>query len=429
MSRASRPPLSRWPDLLIGLLVVLLLAGFALLLLGQGREAVTATAPPPPVAEELPDIPAAPGTDLGTDLMEEAAPAPEASTTATPEETTATPAAEAAAPREETPAARPSTPPAAQPTPAPSAASPSSAAPEASAPAASPATSTGTPATAPAPEDAPAVVAATPIPAAPPPPPVPEVTLPQPETTVPLPPPAAQAPSAAGEGTRSEPSPSTSTSNAPTSSAAPARSGTVVAPSEERTPLRSDYRISLGTFGSEAEARRAAAGVADAGYPVYVIDLGNQVVAQVGPYADETTARRALADIQPRAPRAVLYAPRGRSLTGGGSETTQANAPAPATAPAETAAPPEAAPAEPEAPATAQAPAPSGPVYLQVGAFDRQESAGRLVGMLRDLGFSPTVNAPEGRKVTVLVGPYSGEALLEAERKLDANGHDHFRIR
>ncbi|MDL2345963.1 SPOR domain-containing protein, partial [Deinococcus sp. MIMF12] len=96
-----------------------------------------------------------------------------------------------------------------------------------------------------------------------------------------------------------------------------------MAPSEERTPLRSDYRISLGTFGSEAEARRAASGVSDAGYPVYIIDLGSQVVAQVGPYGDETTARRALADIQPRAPRAVLYAPRGRNLSGGGgSETT-----------------------------------------------------------------------------------------------------------
>ncbi|MDL2345275.1 SPOR domain-containing protein, partial [Deinococcus sp. MIMF12] len=104
-----------------------------------------------------------------------------------------------------------------------------------------------------------------------------------------------------------------------------------------------------------------------------------------------------------------------------------AGAPAPA-------APPEAVPQESQTPSTptppaAQTPAPNGPVYLQVGAFDRQESAGRLVGMLRDLGFSPTVNAPENRKVTVLVGPYSGDALLEAERKLDAGGHDHFRIR
>lgn len=425
MSRAQRPGSApRWPDLLIGLLVVLLLAGFAALLIGQGRETTTAEAPPPAVVEEVPEIPVAPGTDLGVDPVEEPAPAPEARTA--PEETEPTAEPEATTPREETPPAQ-AEPEAAAPTPTPSeaagpaaeqAAEPTPPAPEAS------------PAKPPAASSDPAVVAATPIPAAPPAPPVPEVTLPKPKTTIPLSPPAGSAATPpASEATRPEAPESTSpeeTGATASTPPAPARPGSAVTPSEERTPLRSDYRISLGTFGSEAEARRAASGVSDAGYPVYVIDLGNQVVAQVGPYADETTARRALADIQPRAPRAVLYAPRGRNLTGGGSETTEAAAPAETPAPA---APPEAVPDEPEAAPAAQAPAPDGPVYLQVGAFDRQESAGRLVGMLRDLGFSPTVNAPENRKVTVLVGPYSGDALLEAERKLDANGHDHFRIR
>ncbi|WP_104990042.1 SPOR domain-containing protein [Deinococcus sp. NW-56] len=424
MSRAQRPGSApRWPDLLIGLLVVLLLAGFAALLIGQGREAPTAVAPPPPVVEEVPEIPVAPGTDLGVDPVEEPTPAPEAS--AAPEETEPTAEPEATTPREETPPAQ-AEPEAAAPTPTPSepaeppaeqAAQPSTPAPEAS---------TAKP---PAASADPSVVAATPIPAAPPAPPVPEVTLPKPKTTIPLNRPAGNAATPpASEGARPDAPEGTEAGETAeaTPPATPAPSGNTVAPSEERTPLRSDYRISLGTFGSEAEARRAASGVSDAGYPVYVIDLGNQVVAQVGPYADETTARRALADIQPRAPRAVLYAPRGRNLTGGGSETTEAAAPAETPAPA---APPEAVPDEPEAAPAAQAPAPDGPVYLQVGAFDRQESAGRLVGMLRDLGFSPTVNAPENRKVTVLVGPYSGDALLEAERKLDANGHDHFRIR
>ncbi|MFC6659408.1 SPOR domain-containing protein [Deinococcus multiflagellatus] len=75
------------------------------------------------------------------------------------------------------------------------------------------------------------------------------------------------------------------------------------------------------------------------------------------------------------------------------------------------------------------APAPDGPTYLQVGAFDRVESAQNLVQQLRDLGYAPTVNAPEGRKVTVLVGPYTGDALQRTEGRLSANGLDHFRVR
>ena len=75
------------------------------------------------------------------------------------------------------------------------------------------------------------------------------------------------------------------------------------------------------------------------------------------------------------------------------------------------------------------APAPTGPVYLQVGAFDRQDSAQKMVGLLSDLGYNPSVQAPEGKKVTVLIGPFSGEAVLRAETKLNDNGFDHFRVR
>jgi hypothetical protein len=49
--------------------------------------------------------------------------------------------------------------------------------------------------------------------------------------------------------------------------------------------------------------------------------------------------------------------------------------------------------------------------------------------MLRDAGFAPTVSAPPEGKVTVLVGPYSGDALLRAEGRLDTAGMDHFRVR
>ena len=69
------------------------------------------------------------------------------------------------------------------------------------------------------------------------------------------------------------------------------------------------------------------------------------------------------------------------------------------------------------------------PELGHTGAFDREESAQRLVGILHDNGFNPTVNSPEDRKTTVMVGPYSGDALLRAEARLDNAGLEHFRVR
>ena len=57
------------------------------------------------------------------------------------------------------------------------------------------------------------------------------------------------------------------------------------------------------------------------------------------------------------------------------------------------------------------------------------DSAQKLVQTLRDLGYNPTVNAPDGKKVTVLVGPYTGDAVTRTETRLSENGLDHFRVR
>lgn len=395
----------RWPDLLIGLLVVLLLGGFGILLLGQRTPQVqvaqaptssTSSTPsdntPPPV------IPGAPGTDLGTGTTEAATETPDNSAAAGQD--TGTPATQASTPQTDNP---------------PATAGPSDTAPEASAP--SPTTDQGNTSSAPTDSNssgAVPVVPAEPIPAAPEAPPTPQVEVPS------APPSSAVEPSTSG-----------TTTPAPT---VPPRAGGAVATSEQRTPLRSDYRISLGTFGSEGAAQSRTEGVRALGYTVYPIDVGSQVVAQVGPFADEATARQALADIQRVYPRALLYPPRNRSLTGGSGDSASSAADTtstPATPAERPTSTPEAAntPETPSEAATPTTPAPSGPVYLQVGAFDRVESAQRLVGLLRDQGYAPTVNAPEGGKVTVLIGPFSGEAVTDTEAKLDAGGFDHFRVR
>ena len=206
----------------------------------------------------------------------------------------------------------------------------------------------------------------------------------------------------------------------PTASTVAPRSGGAVATSESRTPLRSDYRISLGTFGSVGTAQSRTAPVSSLGYTVYPIDLGSQVVAQVGPFADEASARQALGDIQRAYPGALLYPPRASA----NSATTTSESSSDTTSSSSASSDSGTSPAPAAAPA-----APSGPIYLQVGAFDRVESAQKLVDQLRDLGYVPTVNAPEGRKVTVAVGPYTGDALTRTEKRLDDNNLDHFRVR
>ena len=356
----------RLPDVLIGVLIVVLALGLGSLLLTQRNRAAVTSAPDQPTTTQPTTtqppaaIPAAPGnTDTGVT------------------DTTLNP-----------PAAQPTT---IQPT----TTQPTATPPAATTPAQPSTTPTGTvqaPSTQ-TPTNTPPDTTVSPVTA--------------PNTTAPgtLLPDASQA--ASGQ-----------TASSDAAQTAPPRSGGAVATSANRTPLRSDYRISLGTFGSVAEATTRTAAVKALGYTVYPIDLGTQVVAQVGPFTDSATANAALSDIRRAYGGAVLYAPRGSAAPG---------TPASSASTASGSSPAASSQNIPAAPASA--PAPAGPVYLQVGAFDRQESAQKMVGMLGDLGFSPTVQAPEGKKVTVLIGPFTGPALTSAESKLSDNGLDHFRVR
>ncbi|CAM3552843.1 SPOR domain-containing protein [Deinococcus frigens] len=400
----SKPAATRrWPDILIGVLVLLLLGGFAALLLGQRKTATTTTTTTAPANS---GIPTAPGTAQDT-------------TATTTETTTITPPAADTTPPSDTDTG-----------------------------------SVNTDTTMPADTDTPSADAGTEAPIIPAAPTNAAATAPDTANgtdTQTGQTPTAETPTSetqTSEAQTSEtlnpetqnsetqtpdtPTPQAQITETPTNTPpaeTPAatvtpRSGGAVATSESRTPLRSDYRISLGTFGSVGTAQSRTAPVSSLGYRVYPIDLGAQVVAQVGPFADEASARQALGDIQRAYPGALLYPPRaGASSAPSTSESSSgssSDAPAPAASPA---------PAPASSAQTAAPAAPAGPIYLQVGAFDRVESAQKLVDELRDLGYVPTVNAPEGRKVTVAVGPYTGDALTRTEKRLDDNDLDHFRVR
>jgi cell division septation protein DedD len=359
----------RWPDLLIGLLVLLLLGGFAALLLGKGNGTTGAQATEPTT--------------------------PAVTTPSTP----STPAPSQAAPSESTPA----TPPPAAATTPPADSTPPAAGTDAGIPTieAAPVTGNGqagTTATPPADATAPATTPQTSTP---------QTSTPQtstPQTSTP-------------QTTTQAPVPSAPGSVAP-------RSGGAVSVSEARTPTRNDYRVSLGKFNDNAAQSAATAGVSGLGYVVYPIPVVNGVVAQVGPFASREQATLALADIQRAYSGALLYPPR----------NAPARDPAPASPPT---APVAATPADtgpaatsPQAAPAAAAPAaPSGPVYLQVGAFNSSAAAQSAVERVRSLGLEPSVNAPAGKLVTVVVGPFQGRALVSAEAKLQAGGLDSFRVR
>ena len=225
MSRAAGP--RRWPDLMIGALVLLLLGGFGTMLLRpQSTAPVSATTDREPDSAS-PGIPGAPGTtgDVNSPVTAE-------TTAITP----TTPAQDTQA--------------------APIASTPSGAAPEptesSTATPGTDATDTATPDT-----EATPVIAAAPIGT-----PDPTLTGQTPGT-----------PTDAAAAT-TESADSTATTDAPASSPT-ARAGGAVPTSEQRTPLRSDYRITLGTFSSVEAAQKAAQGVSNLGYTVSPIDLGS----------------------------------------------------------------------------------------------------------------------------------------------------------
>jgi SPOR domain len=366
----------RWPDLLIGLLVLLLLVGFAALLLGKNVPGTVSSTPA--------DQPGASTSSTTT-------PPPTSSTTPN---SSATPPPRTQATQTPTPRTQPST----VQTPDPQTPDPQ-------------ASSIPT------------------IPAAP----VTSGVQPsgQPSAVQPT------APPTDGQPVPVQPA-------TPTAAGAAPRSGGAVATSEARTPTRNDYRISLGKFGDRAALQATTAGVGSLGYTVYPISVVNGVVAQVGPFASREEAAQALADIQRALPGALLYPPRNapsapptsatpniatQSTAAQGTATQNTVNTSAVTPPDRTpavAATPQ--PATPD-PAPQPAPAPNGPVYLQVGAYNSTTAAQTAVSRVRDMGLEPSVNAPAGKLVTVVVGPFQGQALIAAEAKLQSGGLESFRVK
>jgi len=241
-----------------------------------------------------------------------------------------------------------------------------------------------------------------------------------------LPPSGAPTPTPAAQPAASTPQPAAPavapvTPSAPvgTVSAPPAASATATAAATAAAD-ESSYRVSVGAFGNADNAQRLAGTFQAAGYPVLLGTQGNLTIVLVGPYETEAQARSVAAaigagDFDVVDPTVYRYDPSG---AGAGAAGPATQAPAASSVAAPAAAPAAAPVAVPQADATAGR-------YLQVGAYGSRESALPQIERLSGLGFSVTERT-ESTLLKLLVGPFEGQSLTDAQERLKAAGIESF---
>ncbi len=196
----------------------------------------------------------------------------------------------------------------------------------------------------------------------------------------------------------------------------------------EQTPAASEtptapYRISVGAFGSAENAERKAQSFRDAGYPVFVGRQGDLSLVLVGPYNSQAEAEQVKAQLQSSGleanPIVYEFRPEGSEAAAPTSSETAPTATETPVAAEETAT------TETTETATTALPTTGSGQYLQVGAYGSQEAAAPQRSLLEGLGFTVS-SVEEGQFVKLLVGPYDGAALSDAQARLSAQGIDSF---
>ncbi|MDZ7800072.1 MAG: SPOR domain-containing protein [Trueperaceae bacterium] len=176
------------------------------------------------------------------------------------------------------------------------------------------------------------------------------------------------------------------------------------------------YRVSVGAFGSEANAQNQAERFRSDGFPVFIGRQGALWLVLVGPYEEESDAQAAAQRIRAGEydvdPVIYLFEPDGDAAT-----QVQAAAEGDAQETAEEE-------AQDETPPAAPAAGEEGSV-LQVGAYANGASAEPFEARLSTLGFAPR-RIEEGGLIKVVVGPFSGQALSDARVLLDGADIEYF---
>lgn len=173
------------------------------------------------------------------------------------------------------------------------------------------------------------------------------------------------------------------------------------------------FRVSVGSFRDADNAGRQAELFRQAGYPVFIAAQGELSLVLLGPYRLETEAERARTEVASGGydvqPIVYTFRPQGEPA-----------ASAPAAAPA-------ASPAAAQSTATPSTAAPSAEAagrYLQAGAYSSMENAQIQRAAIEELGFRVNVQM-EGTLLRVLVGPYGDSDLAAAQSSLARQGIDN----
>jgi len=185
------------------------------------------------------------------------------------------------------------------------------------------------------------------------------------------------------------------------------------------------YRVSVGAYGNVDNAQRQLETFRAAGYPVFLGTQGNLTIVLVGPYDTEAEARGVAlrisqSDLGVSDPTVYL-------LESGDQATTAQATPSASQAAAQSSAvtTPAAAPvATPAASSSSSTPTP-GDRYLQVGAYGSRGSSLPQRERLEGLGFVVSERL-ESDLVKLLVGPFDDSGLATAQSRLQAAGIDSF---
>lgn len=202
------------------------------------------------------------------------------------------------------------------------------------------------------------------------------------------------------------------------------------APSPDAAPGTANgepWRIVVGTFRVPDNAERLAAEMRDEGHPVFIATQGELNVVMVGPFADEGETRALAQEFRDDGREADVF-----RLNAAARATSSAAASVDADAPVEIT-PVETTPVDTAALDTAAVEttpsvlgqAATGSRYVQVGAYRSDASAAPQRERLEALGYEVTVLTTDTGLIRLLIGPFTPEEAASVRERLDAQGIEH----
>ena len=188
------------------------------------------------------------------------------------------------------------------------------------------------------------------------------------------------------------------------------------------------YRVSVGAFGSAENAERRAATFREAGYPVFLGRQGNLTIVLVGPYNSEAEAEQirnqiSSSGLEPN-PAVYRYDPSTVVEEVNNAVTNNAVTPPQTTPAAETPSVTQTQTTTSSSGAVAP-PTSSAGRYLQVGAYNSIEGSMPQRSRLEAMGYT-VVHIDESGLIKLLVGPFDANNLGVAQSQLNSQGIESF---